>query len=291
MGTLKKYIRLLRIKSYVKNGLILLPAVFGKRLFDPSFFPLIVLALISFCAVSSAVYIFNDLCDCERDKLHPHKCTRPLASGEITFKTAIVTAVILLIISVAANYFACGTTATPWLLLLLYLVQNILYSVKLKKIPVLDVAVLVLGFLIRVFYGAEIAGISVSNWLYLTVLAISFYLGLSKRRNEISVSESTDSRSVLCFYSYDFLDKNMYVCSALAIVFYSLWCIDPTTIANFGSNRLMWTIPLVILICICYSHAVEKRNTDDPIDVIFKNKALIILGLLYCASVLFIIYV
>ncbi len=287
---MKMYFKLLRIKNYIKNILILLPAVFSKRLFDFSVLPFVVWGTVSFCALSSAVYIFNDLCDRNRDKLHPQKCKRPIASGEISLKSAIIVLLILILIGIVTNYLACGTDIAPWLLLLVYLIQNILYSVKLKDIPVLDVVVLVLGFLLRVFYGAEITGASVSNWLYLTVLAISFYLGLGKRRNEISVSENNDSRSVLCFYSYEFLDKNMYVCSALAIVFYSLWCIDPTTISNFGSNKLIWTIPLVILICIGYSHAVEKRNTDDPVDVILKNKTLLVLGLIYCISVLGIIY-
>lgn len=287
---MKKYIKLLRIKNYIKNVLILLPAVFSKRLFEPSVLPHLIFSAISFCALSSAIYIFNDLCDSSRDKLHPKKCHRPIASGEISHKSAIITFVILLILCISTNYLACGTNLSPWILLLVYLGQNILYSLKLKHIPVLDVVVLVFGFLIRVFYGAEIIGETVSTWLYLTVLAISFYLGLGKRRNEIIVSENADSRSVLCFYSYDFLDKNMYVCSALAIVFYSLWSVDTTTIANFGSNKMSWTIPLIIIICITYSHSVEKCNADDPIDVIFENKILLLFILIYGISVIGIIY-
>ncbi len=287
---MKKYIKLLRVKNYIKNVLILLPAVFSKRLFDLSVLPSVLWSVVSFCALSSAIYIFNDLCDCKRDKLHPKKCNRPIASGEVSRKSAIFIIILLLIICIVTNYFACGTNYLPWLLLSIYLVQNILYSVKLKQIPILDVVILVFGFLIRVFYGSEIIGTTVSNWLYLTILAISFYLGLGKRRNEIVVSESKASRSVLCFYSYDFLDKNMYVCSGLAIVFYSLWCVDATTIANFGSNNLIWTIPLIIFICLTYSHSVEKCNADDPVDVVFENKALLLLVFVYGLSVIGIIY-
>lgn len=288
---MKKYINLLRIKNYTKNILILLPAVFGKKLFEVSVLPHLMWSVLSFCALSSAIYIFNDLCDYNNDKLHPKKRLRPIASDTVSRKTAILFIVVLLSVSFFTNLLACGTSLTPWLLILIYIIQNILYSLKLKHIPVVDVVVLVLGFLIRVYYGAEIAGATVSNWLYLTVLAIAFYLGLGKRRNEIVVSENNDSRSVLSFYSYEFLDKNMYVCSALAIIFYALWCVDPATIANFGSNKLIWTIPLVILICLSYSLSVEKCNKDDPVDLIFENKSLIILGLIYCVAVLGIVYI
>ena len=287
---MKKYFKLLRVKNYIKNILILLPAVFSKKLLDVSVLPEIFFGVASFCALSSAVYIFNDLCDYNRDKLHPGKCNRPIASGKISRKTAVFTMLVFLALSVVFNYFACGRNIAPWIILLTYLLQNVLYSLKLKQIPVVDIIILVIGFLLRIYYGSEIIGVSVSNWLYLTVLAISFYLGLGKRRNEIVVSGEKESRSVLCFYSYDFLDKNMYVCSGLAIVFYSLWCVDAATIANFGSNKMIWTIPLIILICITYSHSAEKCEVDDPIDIIFKNKFILLLGLIYGASVIGIIY-
>lgn len=285
-----KYFKLLRVKSYIKNILILLPAVFSKKLLDVSVLPEILFGIASFCALSSAVYIFNDLCDCERDKLHPGKCNRPIASGKISRKSAVLIMLVFLAISVALNYFACGSNIVSWIILLIYLVQNVLYSLKLKHIAVVDIIILVAGFLLRIYYGSEIIDVSVSNWLYLTVLALSFYLGLGKRRNEIVVSGEKESRSVLCFYSYEFLDKNMYVCSGLAIVFYSLWCVDAATIANLGSNKMIWTIPLVILICITYSLSAEKCEVDDPIDIIFENKFILLLGLIYGISVIGIIY-
>lgn len=287
---MKKYFKLFRIKNHIKNVLILLPAVFGKKMLDFSVLPELLLGVAAFGAVSSAVYIFNDLCDCKKDKLHPRKCQRPIASGEISHKSAIFIMVVFLVIGAVFNYLACGASVVTWLILLAYLVQNVLYSLKLKHIPIVDIIILVAGFLMRIYYGSEIINVSVSNWLYLTVLAISFYIGLGKRRNEIVVSGEQNSRSVLCFYSYDFLDKNMYVCSGLAIVFYSLWCIDATTIANFGSNKMIWTIPLIILICITYSHSAEKCDADDPVDIIFDNKLILLLGVVYAVAVMGIVY-
>ena len=287
---MKKYIRLLRIKHYIKNALILLPVIFGKQLLDVAVLPDILWGLLSFCCISSAVYIFNDLCDAEKDKKHPIKCQRPVVSGAVTKKTAVVIIVVLLIVCAVANYFACGTNITPWLLLKAYLIQNVLYSIKLKHIPILDIAILASGFLIRVFYGSAIAERPVSNWLYLTVIAVSFYLGLGKRRNELALQEENETRSVLKYYSYNFLDKNMYICSALTIVFYSLWSVDPVTVEFFENNAMVWTVPVVILICMTYSFTIEKSKADDPVDVIFDNKFLLLLIALYGIAVMGIIY-
>ena len=264
--------------------------VFGKQLFDVTILPNTVWGILSFCALSSAVYIFNDLCDVKSDKIHPVKCKRPIASGEISRKSAIITMIILLIICTVTNYFASRVSSSAWLLILIYLVQNILYSLKLKQVPVLDVAILASCFLIRVFYGSAILGISVSNWLYLTIIAISFYIGFGKRRNELALLDGHETRAVLSHYTYDFLDKNMYVCAALTIVFYSLWSVDSTTIQNLGNNYMVWTVPLIILICITYSLSVEKCKTDDPIDILFQNKILMLLVAIYAGCMVAIIY-
>lgn len=287
---MKKYIRLLRLKHYIKNILIFLPVIFGKQLLDVAVLTDMLFGLVSFCAVSSAVYIFNDLCDAENDKKHPVKCNRPLANGTVTKRTAVIMFFVLLVICAAANYFACGTNLFAWLMLAVYLIQNILYSVKLKQVPILDIAILASGFLLRVFYGSAIADRPVSNWLYLTVLAVSFYLVLGKRRNELVLQDENETRSVLKYYSYNFLDKNMYICSALTIVFYSLWSVDSVTVEFFGSNAIVWTVPVVILICMTYSFAVEKSKADDPVDVLFGNKFLLGLIALYGLSVIGIIY-
>lgn len=287
---MKKYIRLLRLKHYIKNILIFLPVIFGKQLLDVAVLKDMLFGLVSFCAVSSAVYIFNDLCDAENDKKHPVKCNRPLANGTVTKRTAVIMFFVLLVICAAANYFACGTNLFAWLMLAVYLIQNILYSVKLKQVPILDIAILASGFLLRVFYGSAIADRPVSNWLYLTVIAVSFYLVLGKRRNELVLQDENETRSVLKYYNYNFLDKNMYICSALTIVFYSLWSVDSVTVEFFGSNAIVWTVPVVILICMTYSFAVEKSKADDPVDVLFGNKFLLGLIALYGLSVIGIIY-
>lgn len=287
---MKKYLKLIRVRHYIKNALIFLPVLFGKALFDVNIISDILLSFISFCALSSAVYIFNDLCDASSDRLHPVKSKRPVANGEISRKSAVVMIFVMLAVCVSANFFAGGAKLMSWILILVYLLQNILYSIKLKQIPILDIAILASGFVIRVFYGSAISGIAVSKWLYLTVIAVSFYLGLGKRRNELALLEENETRAVLKYYSYNFLDKNMYIFSALTIVFYSLWSVDSVTVEYFENNAMVWTVPIVIFICIAYSLSVEKRTADDPVDVLFDNKILMLLIALYGLAVVGIIY-
>ena len=154
----------------------------------------------------------------------------------------------------------------------------------------MDIAILVSGFLLRVLYGSEIMGIEISNWLYLTVISMSFYLGLGKRRNELVKSTEGTTRKVLQFYNHSFLDKNMYMCLALTITFYSLWSVDPLTISRIGNSNLFWTVPLVILICMKYSLTIEGNSDGDPVEVVFRDKTLLALILFFGVITMGIIY-
>lgn len=285
-----KYLKLLRTKNYIKNMMLFLPLLFSKDLFDLKNLSDMVFSMISFSALSSVVYIINDLCDKERDQIHPHKSKRPIPSGEISSETAIKIILVLLLTSVLTNYFVSGFDSISWLLLGIYFVQNILYSVKLKQIPILDIVIISAGFIIRVFYGSCIFDIELSKWMYLTVLVASFYLGFSKRRKELEIVKSDSTRNVLNFYNYDFLDKNMYVCSALTIIFYSLWCIDNSSATDINKELLIWTVPLVILICIMYNYSIEKSQKDDIVDILFENKTLLALIVIYGFIMIGIIY-
>ncbi len=286
---MKKYLTLIRIKHYVKNSLILLPVIFGKQLFNILILFKVLWGVLSFCSLSSAVYIFNDLCDISQDQKHPQKKHRPIASGEVTKKEAIILFFILLIICAITNRLA-SKSYYSWLLIFVYLFQNILYSLKLKEIPFLDTTILAFGFFIRIFYGSAISGIVVSKWLYLTVIAMSFYLAFGKRRNEKKNQKENETRAVLKHYSYSFLNKSLYVFSALTIVFYTLWCVDNTTAGYIKTDTLIWTVPIFILICISYSLAVEKSTADNPIDIVLEHKLLLILIAVYGLSVIGILY-
>lgn len=287
MKKIISYIKLARVHHYIKNLLIFMPIIFSKNLFNCNLLKNTIIGTIAFCLMSSIVYIINDIFDVEADRKSEKKKHRPIASGEISIKNAIILACILLGISVVLNiYINAGPLA--YVIFYGYLIMNILYSFKLKHIPIVDIVILTSGFLLRVLYGSIITGIEISNWLNLTILAFSFYMALGKRRNEL-VRNGKQSRKVLEYYNKDFLNNNMYMCVSLGIVFYSLWCLD---IDKAGGNiiNMIWTVPLVIIICMKYSLNIESNSLGDPVDVILKDKALLLLGIIYVILMIFIIY-
>jgi decaprenyl-phosphate phosphoribosyltransferase len=276
---LRSFIRLMRPKHYLKNLLIFVPLIFSGQLFHGPYLVKGLLSFLAFSLTASAVYIVNDLMDKEQDARHPSKKNRPLASGAVSTPSAIALLVLLLTVAGTLQYFANFSPVTVGLLVL-YLVINVLYSFGLKHIPIVDVTILSFGFVLRVLYGGSSVGIEVSKWLYLAVLAFSFYLGLGKRRGELRTN-GAESRKVNKYYSHDFLDKNMYVFFGLTIVYYSLWTIDPAQI-----HRSMYlTIPLVIAIAMAYSMAIETGDSDgDPVSVVSSKNYLV--GLLAAYGVL-----
>lgn len=286
---MKNYLKLMRVHHYLKNVLIFLPLVFSQNLFDITLLKKTILGFLSFSILSSIVYIVNDIQDVEKDRAHPTKCKRPIASGAVSVKEAYILAVVIAVIGITLNYFACGFNLLGWGFVVLYVGLNFAYSMGLKNLPIIDITILVSGFLIRVLYGSAVTAIEVSNWLYLTVISMSFYLGLGKRRNELA-TQGSKSRKVLKFYNHDFLDKNMYMCLGLTIVFYSLWCVDSTTIARYSNSNIVWTVPLVMLICMKYSLNVEGNSDGDPVSVLLKDKILLGMVFLYAIIVLLIIY-
>lgn len=286
---MKKYLKLMRVHHYLKNVLIFLPLIFSQKLLDSKALIPNIFGVIAFSFLASVVYIINDIQDVESDRKHIVKCKRPIASGAVSIKAAWILVGVLFLLSILMNYIAAGKNIYAWVFIALYGILNLGYSLGLKNIPLLDVTILVAGFVLRVVYGASTIGVQVSNWLYLTVLSMSFYLGLGKRRNEMD-QQGTNARGVLKYYNHNFLDKNMYMCLALTIIFYALWCVDPNTIAAHSNSNIVWTVPLVLIICMKYSLNIEGSSHGDPVDVLLHDKVLILLVFLYGLITFCIIY-
>lgn len=284
------YGKLLRPKHYIKNLLIFIPLFFDLNIFDSRLLIRSIYGFFIFSLLASAIYIMNDIHDMESDRQHEEKRNRPLASGVVSVKEAAVLVFMLVCCIVFLNIF---TDAKGWYWLLLYFVLNLLYSMKLKNIPLLDVVILVSGFLIRILYGSAVTGIAVSFWLCMTVLAASFYLGFGKRRNEL-IKKGNDAdkvRGVLKFYNGNFLDKNMYMCMSMAVIFYAMWSGADSTIGKTGGSYQMWTVPLVMVIAMRYSLDIESGEYADPVEVILGDRMLLLLGMLYSVCMFFILYV
>lgn len=289
---MKDYLKLIRVKHWLKNGLVFLPLFFSSNLFNLKMFLACVLGFAIFSFTSSIVYVINDINDVEKDKLHPIKKNRPLASGKISIAKAKLVIIILLFIIMALmiSTYLKNNNILIFILPIIYLVLNILYSIKLKNLPIIDVVILVSGFVFRVMYGGAIVNVEVSKYLLLMIMFASFYLGFGKRRNEI-IKNGNKSRKVLELYNKDFLDKNMYVCLGLAIVSYTLWCVDPSTIERVGNEYLFFTIPLIMIILQLYSLNIEGNSHGDPIEVVLSDKTLICSIIIYILIIMFLIYI
>ena len=285
---MKHYLKLMRIHHYIKNGLVFAALACSGQFFIWRKLVSGISAFIAFCMVSSVVYIINDIRDREKDKKHPTKCKRPIASGMVSIKRACTLVVVLLIIAIVCNMLIFHITATC--LLMLYLLLNLAYSFGLKNIPIVDITILAVGFLIRTVYGSIVTEIAISSWLYLTVIALSFYFALGKRRNELKYISDGETRQVLKAYPINFLDKNMGMCLTLANVFYALWSMDTKTKAFYNNDYLIFTVPIILLITMKYSLDIEGESDGDPVEVLLHDKILLALCVLYLAVMFMILY-
>ena len=286
---MKKYFSLFRVKHYIKNLLIFVPAFFGQTLFDLHIFKKLIIAFFCFSLAASFVYIVNDLKDCEQDKKHEIKKNRPIASGEISKFCAIICAFLSIVISVSGSLYIEKSNGS-FMLLLLYIIVNCIYSLGGgKKIAVIDILMLASGFVLRVLYGASVSGTECSNWLILLVMSMSIYLGTGKRRNEMIKVNNGVTRDVLKKYTINYLDNMMKIFLTLTLVFYALWGSD------FGNNarntKLIWTLPFIITIVMKYELDIEGESYGDPVEVFLSDKVLICLVLIYVILIFGLLYV
>lgn len=283
---MKNIIRLLRPKHWIKNLLIFIPAFFSGNLWNAKMIGNLIISFLSFSLVSSVVYIVNDIKDLEKDRQHEVKCTRPLASGAVSTKDAGITALVLGISAIALNgMIKCSHPAVPIFWCVFYGGLNLAYSAGLKNLPLVDVAILSAGFMIRIFYGAAASDVTASSWLSLTVMSFALYMALGKRRNELYQVGGSMTRKVLAYYDMQLLDKYMMIASTLGIIFYSLWAgmvID--------SQWMIWTVPLVLFIIMKYEMILKENSYGDPVEVLLSDHGLCCLALLYTGMMFVIMY-
>ena len=280
---MKKYIRLLRFKNYIKNFLIFFPFIFSGTFMnlDDSYITMLI-GFAAFCCMSSAVYIINDIMDVEKDRLHPKKSKRPIASGEVKISAAIILAIVLSAISIISGI--CLHNYMAVVLLIAYLILNIAYSSFLKNQPIIDIAVLSLFFIIRVYFGGVLVNVPISIYLYLTTMSVAFMMGANKRQKEKISSE--ECRDTLKLYPDGFLPKIAQTSMGLGIVFYALWVIGDTNILiNTSAARI--SIFFVVVILMYYQYIIDKSEDGNPVDIIFANPSIILLASLYVALMVF----
>ncbi len=274
------------MKHYIKNILVFFPMFFGGSFFDASFWIVAALGFFSFCFVSSSIYIINDISDVEKDRVHPEKKKRPIASGEVSVRLAAFISAMCMALSAALFCIMAarskGSPVIALCLLLIYCVMNIAYSRGLKNIPIMDVVILALGYVIRVYYGGLITGIEISDWLFLVITAGALYMGFGKRRGELL--KGYDTRDVLKSYTMGFLNASVTLMMGLTIVFYALWAKD------LSDKHMIFSVPLFIIIMLRYGMVSDKKADGDPVEVILGDLPLIGLLVVYGLATSLIIY-
>lgn len=283
------YIRILRLADWLKNIFVFVPLVFSKHLFHTDYILTVAAGFIIFSLASGMVYVFNDIIDADRDRIHPVKKIRPVASGELkksraTFLLILLFLTIVLLTIILKNKFI--------LIIWIYVLINILYTLFLKKIVIADIFSIASGFLLRVVSGAVIIEVDLSNWLILTTIFLSLFLAVMKRRVEFaSITGPSVQREVLKDYSLPFIDLIAAVTSACVIISYAFYSVAERTIMAFGSEEFVFTTLFVIFGIFRYMFlAIQKNKGENVIEAIFNDLPMTINLILYIFISLYIIY-
>ena len=280
----------LRPHQWVKNVLVFGGLVFSHSLTNPTSVLLSLHAFFTFCFASSAVYLLNDLNDLEEDRRHPEKRHRPLAAGELS-PTTVVTTMVLLTIASIGNAFLIETGFG--IILVLYLLMNVAYSLQLKHAVILDVMIIAMGFVLRAVSGAVVIGVEVSPWLVLCTLTLALLVGFGKRRNELIVLKQDAANHRVCLeaYSQQFLDVMMTISAAAAVVTYALYALAEETVARFGSHGLVLTTPFVIYGVFRYLFLIYQRaEGGDPARLFVRDRPMILNSALWVIVACLVIY-
>jgi len=282
--------QLLRLKQWAKNLFIFFPLIFASKLFDFTLLKETILTFLAFGFVASGIYIINDLMDIAADKVHPKKSQRPLAQNKFTPSTASFLSGGLLL---AGLLLTLKMDLSLFLIALTYIAVHLVYNWYAKKIVLIDVMFVAIGFHIRIWAGATSADVIPSEWLQTCVFILALFLGFTKRRHEISSlkEKAVEHRDVFRHYTPYMLDQLIIICSTLAITFYSLYCFSSGLTTRIGNQNMVYSLIFVIYGIFRYLYLVHvKKQGDDPGDVIFSDPPLLINLLLWVTYVTFAIY-
>lgn len=281
---------LLRVKQWVKNAFIFFPLIFSGKLFEPSALISCLIAFWGFCLVASGLYILNDYLDRHKDRLHPGKADRPLVKLQIK-KSAIS-----LIISglIGTGLLVCWQV-DPLVLAaaLIYILLHLAYNFFAKRIVIIDVIFIALGFQIRIWAGAMASGVIPSVWLQMCVFLLALFLGFTKRRYEMKTlgEHAVNHRNVLSHYTVYLLDQIIIICSTLAIVFYGLYAMSPDIVNRIGSQDMVYSVVFVIYGIFRYLYVSHvKKQGDDAGEVLASDLPLLINVLLWILYICYLLY-
>lgn len=289
VGALAALFKAMRPKQWTKNVVVFAPLVFDEKLFMLPLLVRTVVAFALFCLVSSAVYLINDLADMEKDRQHPVKRHRPLASGALAPSVAAAAAVAIIVLSLPTAFWLSRSFG---LILLCYLLLNVAYSFYLKHVVIVDVLVIAAGFVLRVAGGVAVVQVErFSPWLYLCITLGALFLGFGKRRNELITlqEEASNHRAILAQYTVPFLDQLIALVTSTLVIAYSLYTFSAPNLPE--NHTMMLTIPLVLYGLFRYLYLIHvKGEGGAPDELVFQDRPLLITGALWVAAVILVLY-
>lgn len=279
----------MRPKQWIKNGIVFAPLIFDRQLLLPEPLLRTVIGFGLLCVLSSTVYLFNDLADVEKDRLHPKKRLRPIAAGRLPARVALAAAIGLPLAAVPLSFWLDWRFGT---IALVYLVTNLLYSFWLKHIVIVDVLVLASGYVLRVAAGVVLIVVErFSPWLYLCITLGALFIGFGKRRGELLLmnNSSSSSRKVLAQYTIPFLDELINMVATMTIMAYALYTFSAPNLPE--NHAMMLTIPVVVYGIFRYLFLIHIKGeggapdelvlTDRPLQVAFGLWGLLAVAVLY----------
>ncbi|WP_046755602.1 UbiA prenyltransferase family protein [Kordia jejudonensis] len=281
-------LHLLRIKHWIKNILIFFTAFFGGVLLEMSNLKILAFVFLYFSFTASLIYIINDLKDVEKDKLHPEKKNRPLASGAVSKTQAYVLIGFLLIaLGIASIYVPLQV----FYVTLAYFILNILYTFWLKHIAIIELFIISLGFVFRIIIGGLAVSVVASKWIIMLTFFMALYVIIAKRRGELLHSTANKTRNVLAYYSEQYLSSAMILVLGVSIVTYIMYTIDEDVISRFDTDEIYITTIFVVLAMLRHlQQTFVHNNTESPVKYILKDHLILIIILMWLSSFYFLIY-
>jgi len=282
-------IEAVRPRQWTKNLLAFAAVLFAKRMTDPTALAESAIAFGALCLAAGACYLVNDVADAERDRAHPDKATRPIASGRLNPRAATVAAVVLMpaavLVGLSVNYDLAICVAV-------YIVATLAYTFTLKHVVVLDVLTVAFGFVLRAVAGALAIQVEISVWLLVCTFLFSLFLAIAKRRGELQMlAMAEEHREILGEYSQYLLDQMTAVVTSTALMAYCLYTFSERTVHEVGSTDLKYTIPFVVYAVFRYLYLVHKRGLGaDPSQLFLRDKPLLVCVVLWaivCGVILY----
>jgi 4-hydroxybenzoate polyprenyltransferase len=287
------YLQLMRPAQWSKNVFLFAGVAFGQKLDDPRSVLWALLGFVCFSLASSAVYVYNDIHDRAEDRHHPVKRNRPIASGRVSVTSASAFAMILLTVALAGGY---GLDRGFFLVQLTYVFLQFCYTTWLKHVAVVDVILIGTGFVLRAVAGAVLVHVVISHWLVVCTFTLCLFMGFSKRRCELTdlaldgTDDASRHRKTLAAYTPELLNHMTTLTAGIAVVSFMLYATDKRTLSVFGTNYLIYTLPLVVYAVFRFALLVEHGRVSGPTAVLLRDRPFQIALGLWGLAALVIVY-